>query len=279
MSDTDNTMLPDSDTPCGELDSVADAYAGEDVSVEPSRPTLGWGLVVAGLALIAVSIVGSLIAFDQYGRSSRVPLAAGGAPEVLLAPTGPAAVLSLESRGVRGARVLEAGRQLSAKPVDLGGVVTTNVAEAVYPPPALDAAAAYRSLISTDNYLYVATRLGVARRLERLTTMADFTARLEAGEEAGVEGAQAGATAIHLNENGETRFVYATLPRIDDDIVLLVNASYFLDGTPEQLRQELRKSGARLGLVVIVTDEGDPTVDDAARDKAVQFGELIAGGL
>lgn len=254
----------------------------EDVipAAESENGGLGWAVVAIACVAMLVCIALVFAALGAWGVSRRVPRA-GSTPQVIMVATGIDGVEQLAALGTHGALVVQAGAKDSYSAISLEGAVPTRTGQSghVFPPPAIDAAAAYRSAIASDNYMWVATRLGLVRNAIQLVPPAQFDQLLAAVAAARTPLTKVTSDSVTLQYAGDIHTVYRRLPRLGTDAVLFVNASYFLDSTPEQLVSQLHDAGVRPRLLVASYDEDDPQVTQAARQRLLDFVNLAPRGL
>lgn len=214
-----------------------------------------------------------LVGLEAAGRGARrmgssAPVARGGA-EVALVRDGAEALGAWRSRGFRGRVVVHVGRFLhfvepeEAGRLGRGELLRTGSGRIVVEEVA--------RRVEDVSYLWAAAQAGVARRIAYAEPPATFRARAAALE-------LAGDGPLDLQIMGFPREARPALPSVSEPVLLDVAASWFDEGTGEELSRMLEASGLRVDLVTLNLLEGSADVSDAARARLRAFGERVAGG-
>ncbi len=239
--------------------------------------TFGWPFAIAGAAVALLLPVVALLALGSGGVAARAPqLAEGTPPASIVASSGPAAVLLMEQEGVRGAHLVQASRDFGYRVTALEAVLSADAAEQTGVVPVSQL---LRDNMDSENYLYVASHLGLVRRITHLMSAKSFEARVAEGRAQGMPGISEDGQSVVINQDGDLREIHSTLPATTGDVVLLVNASYFIDGTIADLVSSFESTDANVVLVVASLDDDNPDVPAGAREQMLRFLEDVEAGV
>lgn len=236
--------------------------------------------LVAGMVLFALATAWAL---DRHGRRARVFLPPGPSGEPPLAAMvldDPVAVYRWwRELGVAGRIVLYAGdRWSSLVPPQL----ELPLENAAYPMAVVNPAAVIeREQLTADTFLYVASRTGVARRVDALLSPEGFREMRAVAADA--RNAAVEPDRLFMTSNGFPRTFYhsAGLRTAGEPVLLYVGASWFRTGTAEELGRALTRAGMRADVVAICLERNDASLPPAARDALVRFAReagLVSGG-
>lgn len=238
-----------------------------------SPPETGARSQLAWSALLVVLAIAAALAADLRGHRSRQPFTP---PEEFhgrrwaVVDDAAAAVEVWSASGLRGRRlVVVSGRW--------GKPVTPDRAAAPRGPLPEDPAARSTELAArVSGALFDATMSGVARELVVVMPTAAFDARIDAIRAA--RGTTLGEGWARQPYDGIPRSFHrpATLPRSDEEVLLLVEPSFFADGAPPDLPAWLAERGVRFDLALIAArdPEATPAQQEAAGALASRTGAI-----
>jgi hypothetical protein len=239
-----------------------------DASPPAARSSSSWWGVVAAVTVVTLALLAGL---EVAGRGARrmgpsAPVARGGA-EVALVRDGAEALGAWRSRGFQGRVVVHVGRFLHfVEPVEPGRLGRSELQRIGAGRIVVEEVARQ---VDDVGYLWAAAQAGVARRIAYVEPPGSFRARAAALE-------QAGDGALDLQLRGFPREARLALPSVSEPVLLDVAASWFDEGTGEELSRMLEASGLRADLVTLNLLEGSADVSDAARGRLRAFAERIA---
>ena len=222
--------------------------------------------------LVAVAVTSALAA-DHRGRGARTsftPQAGFQGQRWAVVQDAAAAVEVWSAAGVHGRRLLVASGRWG-KPVPQGGAA---------PPPAAAPGAPADQPVDraalVSGALFEATMRGVARELVVVMPTAAFDARIAALRPA--RHATLGDGWARQPYDGIPRSFHrpATVPRLDEEVLLLVEPSFFAEGAPADLPAWLEERGLRVDLALIAAQdpEATPAQVDAAQALAARVGAV-----
>lgn len=242
------------------------------------QPAFGWRFAAIGAAVALALPVIALVWLGDAGVATRSPQATTGGPvPSMIATSGPAAVRLMEERGVHGAHLVQASRDFGYRTDALGDALALDLASG--DDRELSATSIFRSRMDATNYVYVATRLGLVRRVTHLMSPTALQARIADGRAQGMPGIAKDGKSVTVNQDGDVREIVSTVPKGSDDIVLYVGASYFVDGSIALLVQAVEESGHPVALVVASLDEDVPDLPEGARTELTSFVQNVDEGL
>jgi len=135
-----------------------------------------------------------------------------------------------------------------------------------------DYVAEMTSVSQRDNWAYVLARTGVARRIDYVLPESAYRAKVEAGRAGGFPGIARDGSHIAANDEGYLRYISTRPMKLGSPLVLIVDASYFIQGTSEELLSSMNQLPTLPAAVIIYRATDDPEVTDdvrAALDSAV----------
>lgn len=227
--------------------------------------------VVAVVVLVALLAV--LVVLDRVGTSSRSAPAAAPAA-VVVVDDSRQLLDAWTSAGLRGVVLLDATRDTSFAWISPDSVP----APAVWPVAPVDLQGVYQAGVSRDNVVWVGSKTGILRSVHYLMTPADFEAKVSGGRAVGARGIAPDGQSVTANDEGYLRYLRASLPpKLGEPAVLNIDASYFIDGTPESLVAQLGDSLSDYRFVTVnrATDATD--VPAPARLEADRMAEILRG--
>ncbi len=231
---------------------------------------VGWrfALGFAGAMVLASAV--ALIALNSAGSAARaVPTAS---PAIVVVDDARGLLGGWTDAGVHGAKLVYVTR-------DLGYALPDNVFQhsAVRPVPLLDLQQVFRDGTARPNVVWVATHAGIVRSVTYVLTPQDLAEKVALGRQNGWPGIAADGRSISAaDEEGFVRVVGAELPSgALESAVLNIDASYFVNGTPEELAAQLADSVDSYGLVTLNRSQDATDVPDAARVKLDRMAALL----
>lgn len=234
-------------------------------SLESARTT---ALLAAFVALASILVA---VALQSVGRSSRRgPAMSGGRPgaaEIVLARSDAEVVAAWRSRQLRGLTLVHAGRFLHF--VEDDGVRLTRRTLTV-PGTGAELDRLLAASAAPPNHLWVAASLGVVRRIFYVSPPRALEARLAS------LGVGPGSLPIRVDAETFPRNLHRSPPRLDEPVLLDVNASWFDESDATALLGALRASGLAVALATISLAEDAEDVSPAARDAARAFAAELA---
>jgi hypothetical protein len=250
------------------------------VSIQTGRPVgtrvTGTRIQLAWVVALSVLAAASAVAADLRGRASRTTFTPGEdyqGRRWALVPDAAAAVEVWSAAGLHGRRLLVASGRWG-KPVHQDGA-----------PPAITpgdpAAQPVDRAALVSGALFEATMRGVARELVVVMPTAALDARVAAIRSA--RNTTLGDGWARQPYDGIPRSFHrpATVPRLDEEVLLLVEPSFFAEGAPPDLASWLAANGLRFDLALVAArdPEATPAQEEAALELAARVGAIqLEGG-
>lgn len=232
-------------------------------------------LLCAAIVIFSVVVAGAL---DLHGRRARVYGAAGplGTPEAgaLLVKTPLDAYRIWKERGYRGRIILYVGEswaRLDPREYNIPPVYRP------YPLPLYNLPREReREFLDNDNFLFMASLNGIARRIDALLAPSGFagiSAQAQLSRNVSMEKGH-----VFQTHDGFPRNFYtsATFRPPVEPVLLYVGASHFKEEAPERLAKTLISAGLRSDLVILCAEENDPSIPPKARQALLRFADLAA---
>lgn len=161
-----------------------------------------------------------------------------------------------QAADVRGVALVDASRDFGYMPVD----ERTIPRQAGWPIGRIDLSSAWLRSVARPNIVWVATKTGIARSVRYLVPSASLQERVREGREQGFPGIAADGGSITANDEGFLRYIDDELKgSLGTPAVLNIDASYFVDGTPDELVSQLGDSIGSFRLITVdrATDATD----------------------
>lgn len=105
----------------------------------------------------------------------------------------------------------------------------------------------------------------------------EFTHRVEDGRKQGYPGIASDGLSVVANDEGYVRYISDRVRAQDDPLVLIIDASYFVSGTVDELVARLAESGVRPQLIILNAATDDPSVTPEARTALASGGARLEG--
>jgi hypothetical protein len=241
-----------------------------EILAAPSRGAASLWRWTAAAAIASLAVIAALH-FVGTGRRVAGPSAPIGSPAVraVLVRTDADVLATWRAQGVQGRTMVHVGRFLHfvSEP---GARTVVATLDAPGRAGALDDVLTRQS--GPRDYLWVAGSTGVARRILYVEPGSAIDRRLS---DLGFDRA---ALPFPISSRAFPRTLLAELPRVDEPVLLDVNASWFDEGTAEELLAMLRGSALRADLVTLSLAEDADDVTAAARDRMRAFASAFAPG-
>lgn len=244
----------------------------DDVRAAESRSGrgVGWRYAVGFALIITLASIAALVALNGAGTSARAVPAA--APEIVVVDDARGLLAAWNTAGIHGAHLIYATR-------DLGYALPDNVFQhsSESPVSLVDLDKVYRDNVARSNIVWVASHTGIARSVTYVLTPQDLAEKVQLGRQNGWPGISADGRSIAArDEEGYTRVVGAEVPvRGPESAILNIDASYFVNGTPEALAAQLKQSGQSFGFVSLNRSVDATDVPDAARARLEVMANLL----
>lgn len=168
---------------------------------------------------------------------------------------------ALAATGTRGVVVLSATADLGYSPVQLAS--PSDLLR--WPIETRDLREHYTAGVSRVSWGWVLAKTGIARRIDYLMPSAAYRVRVDEGRSMGFPGISADGTHIVANDEGYLRFISDRTSPSADSYVLIVDASYFQEGTAVELSARLAELPVPPRAVVTNAAQDDPEVSAGAR--------------
>jgi len=214
-------------------------------AASPTSALSGMGLRQAAiLSAIMVLALGATIALvGSVGTSSRrVP----SHTAVVVVDNAGQLLRAWDTAQVHGAALVDATRDFGYLPVDERAIPRVPG----WPVQSADLPSVWRDSVTPTNVVWVAAKTGIARSVLYVLPATDLQERVRTGREQGFPGIAADGGSIIANDEGYLRTIDDSVGRVPAAAVLNVDASYFVDGTPEELLSQL---GTSIGAYRLIT--------------------------
>lgn len=249
-----------------------DALTGDDAATSAeheSMPRVGWRFALGFAGAVTVALTIALVSLNAAGAGARVVLASD--PAVVGVDDTKGLIDAWEKAGVHGAALVYVTR-------DLGYAVPPGSYQhsADLPVPLRDLRSTFIDIAVRTDLVWVASHTGIARSVRYVLHPLDLAEKVRVGRENGWPGIAADGRSITAgDEEGSDRVIGDRFPPVAPDAVLNIDASYFVNGTPEELAQQLGQSGQSFGLVTLNRSVDATNVPEAARVKLDRMADLL----
>lgn len=224
-------------------------------------------------AAVTMALVMSLAALDWAGRASRsTPTSAS----VIVVDDSRDLLDTWRSRGVHGAIVVDATRDLGYLPINEDVLRGEGSWQGGWPIVDVDLQGAYARAAERPSIMWVAARVGIARSVTYVLPPPVFADRVRDGRDKGFPGIAPDGRSITANDEGYLRLILDRFPEhADATHVLNVDASYFVEGSPEALLAALGDSTRSYGLITVNRSMDATDIPAAARTRAEQAAGML----
>jgi hypothetical protein len=147
-----------------------------------------------------------------------------------------------------------------------------------FPLRLFDLARSYERSVGPTNHLWIAMRLGTVREIRHVVPASTFRDKRAAAREDGTDVVSLDDRDIVLHHWGSRRAITAAVPSLAEPVVLVVDASYFEAGDPDELLRDLSRAGLGADLVLLCLAEDNPDVGPRGREGLAKFATLLEGG-
>lgn len=193
-------------------------------------------------------------------------------PEVMTVETARGLHDALLGSGRRGRIVIYLSRFLHFVPIE--GAVPDRLNS--FPVPSIDLVDAYSGSVDARNFLWVVLQNGIAREVVHLLPEPEYRRRRQEITEP-TPGIDLRPTAIVAHELGSRRIVSSELPRLNETVIVGIDAAYLdTEDVPSTL-DRLRSSGVRTDLVVLNLAVDNPDVSDLGRQRLIELSVALMG--
>lgn len=248
----------------------------ESVGPEPSTSAggddetgVGFRFALAFIAVVALALIVSLALLDRSGVAARVVPAK--APSVVVVNDAKGLLAAWDEAGVHGAQLVDVTRDLGytfppgATPGSSG-----------WPVPMRDLRSVFRSSVERRSAIWVASKTGIARSVTYVLDPASLAEKVRVGRERGYPGIAPDGRSITADDDGYLRQLGEGFPsELTGPVVLNIDASYFVNGTPEGLLGLLEQSKIPYRFVTLNRAIDATDVPDAARLRLDSAAEML----
>ena len=236
------------------------ASAGGDVGI---RFALGFA------AAVALALILSLALLDRSGVAARVVPAEK--PSIVVVNDSKGLLAAWDEAGVHGAHLVDVTRDLGytfppgAIPVSSG-----------WPVQMRDLQSVFRDSVERRSAIWAAAKIGIVRSVTYVLDPASLAEKVRVGRERGYPGIAPDGRSITADDDGYLRQVGDGFPsELTGPVVLNIDASYFVNGTPEGLLGMLEQSKLHYRFVTLNRAVDATDVPDAARLRLDSAAEML----
>lgn len=174
----------------------------------------------------------------------------------------------LRSLDLRGAHVVQLNRFFNLEDYSLSSEMTTRP----FPITPRDLRHVYEEGITSHNWLYIATRTGMVRKITSVLPDSIFDQRVPDLRADPSFGEIRGGFAGYSYDTPRSVFLLRTLRQIDEPVVAVIDAGFFVDGSdPGLVMSHLREKCPDIRTVVFVGSVDEPEVTDGMREQLMAF--------
>lgn len=221
---------------------------------------------IAGAALVALNSTGNTS--RQYEKSYHM-----GDPRlpVMVEDNSREVYAFIKEKGMHGRILIHLSKYLHFVPPDVSSVY-----EGIerFPIITKSLSREYEKMVDQRNFLWIAMRTNIARRIYHVLPPYMFTEKREAVE-AYTRGVSVKQGTIITHFLGSSRVIAERMPTIKEPVLLIIDASYFEYAGGSSLFDDLRASGVKTDLLILCLSEDNPDVQEQERKKLRQFAELL----
>jgi len=251
-------------------EATLSADEAESSAAAGKSSTVGWRFALVFAGAVTLSVVVALVSLNAAGAGARKVPAAG--PNVVVVDDTKGLLGAWERAGVHGAQMVYVTR-------DLGYAVPPNSYQhnADLPVQLRDLRSTFVDIAARTDLVWVAAHTGIARSVSYVVHPQALAEKVRVGRENGWPGIAAdGRSIVAGDEEGYDRVIRDRFPPTSaDTAVLNIDASYFVNGTPEELAEQISQSGQSFGLVTLNRSVDATDVPDAARVKLDRMADLL----
>jgi hypothetical protein len=244
------------------LESSASA-GGDDQTGVGFRFALGF------VAAVVLALILSLALLDRSGVAARVVPAEK--PSIVVVNDAKGLLAAWDGAGVHGAQLVDVTRDLgyAFPPEGIPG-------SAGWPVPMRDLQSVFRTTVERRSTIWVASKTGIARSVTYVVDPASLAEKVRVGRERGYPGIAPDGRSITADDDGYLRQVGDGFPsELTGPAVLNIDASYFVNGTPEGLLGMLEQSKLNYRFVTLNRAVDATDVPDAARLRLDSAAEML----
>lgn len=225
--------------------------------------------------VILLSFVLSLLLVHNAGISARSQLEAHDLSEIALplhtANTTTDVHALWKNEGVHGRIAVHLGRYLHFLPIDQYDGYKTDRKSSLH---AENLLGHYERNVTSRNFLWAAMVSNMAREIYHVMPADTFLEkkRLNVGNRPGENPSQ---DEIVLHYYGSRRILTSRIPRINEPVLLNIDASYLTSPDVEAIAQELKRSGLVVGMITLCRSEDVPQVTVDERERLDALARLL----
>lgn len=227
-------------------------------------------------AAIILFLAGTMALLDRQGKASRVFGRRGPAGEVAVVKivrNSSELYAFWKQERYKGRVLVHAGRYLHYVEIEPRDVYRADAGPDVRRANLL---AEYEKRINNRNFLWVAMRGNVARRIYNVLPADDFRKKL-AGEGGAGSGVAVSGDELTADDRGSKRILSSRMPHIGEPVLLNLDASFFETTEPAAFIQDLRASGLRADGITLCLAEDNPEVTRTGRERLAKAARMLAG--
>jgi len=240
----------------------------DDVSASP-RGGVSVRFPVAFSAGVVLALILSSAGLARFGAMSSV---APASPSIVIVDDSKSLLAAWRNARLHGVVLVDATRDLQYYGVSVN-VVPLQIG---WPVTGRDIPAVYEGVVDRRNVVWVAAKTGIARTVAHLLVPADLDAKIRDGRKLGYTGIAAGGRSITANDEGYLRSIADVVPvHVGSPAVLNIDASYFINGDPEQLLAQLGDSLSTYRMVTLDRALDATNVPQAARMQVDTMAGLL----
>lgn len=224
-------------------------------------------------AAVMLALAVSAVALNRTGVAARS--APATRPTAVVVDDSRALLAAWNKAGIHGVVLVDVTRDTEYGP---SAAVGPQQQLSGWPVPMIDHQRLFREGVNRQSLVWVAAATGVARSVAYVMNPFDFAEKLRAGRQAGLSGIAPDGRSVTANDNGYLRWLGDRFPAVvANDAVLNIDASYFMNGTPEDLMRQLARSRVPYRLVTLDRATDAAGVSQAARARLGRMAEMLRG--
>jgi hypothetical protein len=233
-----------------------------------------WALAI----LIGLGCAASLALLQGRGTGSRVfddriRLASEPPAQLTVVDTSAGFREALLNSGRRGRVLVYLSRFLHFVPVS-GAIPDESIDFPIAP---IDLLAEVGRRVDHGSLLWVSLHDGVAREVVHVLPPGDYRRHRQVVS-SGAPGVSLGSDSVVTHELGSRRTLRSTLPRMDEAVILGIDAAYFDTAEVSDVLDLLGESELMADLVVVNLSHDNPDVTDVGRERASRLAVELSGG-